>query len=104
MYIDKLDNTYIDFKKELNDKHPKLKAGDCVRISNYQNIFAKGYIPNWSDEKVIKRKGDKLYVKWKGYINLFNSSIDKKHLVGLHRTCFKNTSCLATYKNELIFS
>ena len=50
MYIDKLDNTYIDFKKELNDKHPKLKAGDCVRISKYQNIFAKGYIPNWSDE------------------------------------------------------
>ena len=28
-------------------------------------------------EKVIKRKGDKLYVKWKGYNNLFNSSIDK---------------------------
>ena len=29
-------------------------------------------------EKVIKRKGDKLYVKWKGYNNSFNSSIDKK--------------------------
>ena len=28
-------------------------------------------------EKVIKRKGDKLYVKWKGY-NSFNSWIDKK--------------------------
>ena len=28
-------------------------------------------------EKVIKRKGDKLYVKWKGYDNLFNSWIDK---------------------------
>ena len=24
-------------------------------------------------EKVIKRKGDKLYVRWKGYDNLFNS-------------------------------
>ena len=24
-------------------------------------------------EKVIKRKGDKLYVKWKGYDNSFNS-------------------------------
>ena len=32
-------------------------------------------------EKVIKRKGDKLNVKWKGYDNLFNSWIDKKDLV-----------------------
>ena len=29
-------------------------------------------------EKVIKRKGDKLYVKWKGYDSSFNSWIDKK--------------------------
>ena len=32
-------------------------------------------------EKVIKRKSDKLYVKWKGYNNSFNSWIDKKDLV-----------------------
>ena len=32
-------------------------------------------------EKVIKSKVDKLYVKWKGYNNSFNSWIDKKHLV-----------------------
>ena len=32
-------------------------------------------------EKVIKKKGDKLYVKWKGYDNSFNSWIDKKGLV-----------------------
>ena len=32
-------------------------------------------------EKVIKKKGDKLCVKWKGYDNSFNSSIDKKDLV-----------------------
>ena len=31
-------------------------------------------------EKVLKRKGDKLYVKWKGYNNHFHSSIDKKDL------------------------
>ena len=29
-------------------------------------------------QKVIKRKGDKLYVKWKGYNNSFNSWIDQK--------------------------
>ena len=31
--------------------------------------------------KVIKKKGDKLYVKWKGYDNSFSSCIDKKDLV-----------------------
>ena len=31
-------------------------------------------------EKVIKRKGDKLYVKWKGYNNSFSSWIDKKDI------------------------
>ena len=36
-------NTYIDFKKEVNDKGPKLKVGDHVRISKCKNIFAKGY-------------------------------------------------------------
>ena len=32
-------------------------------------------------EKVIKKKGDKLYVKWKGYNNSLNSWIDKKDIV-----------------------
>ena len=29
----------------------------------------------------MKKKGDKLYVKWKGYDNSFKSWIDKKDLV-----------------------
>ena len=31
-------------------------------------------------EKVVKRKVNKLYVKWKGFNNSFNSWIDKKDL------------------------
>ena len=124
--VDVKDTKYIDSNKEVNDKDPKFKVGDHVRISKYKNIFAKGYTPNWSEEvfvikkvkntvpwtyvindlngeeiigtfyekelqktnqqefrieKVIKKKGDKLYVKWKGYDNSFNSWIDKKDLV-----------------------
>ena len=124
--VDVKDNTYIDFKKEVNDKDPKFKIGNHVRISKYKNIFAKRYTLNWSEEvfvvskikntvpwtyiinvlngkkiigtfyekelqktnqkefrieKVIKRKGDKSYVKWEGYDNSFNSWIDKKDLV-----------------------
>ena len=50
------DNTYIDFKKEVNNKNPKFKVGDHVRISKYKNIFAKGYMPNWSEEIFIIKK------------------------------------------------
>ena len=32
-------------------------------------------------EKVIKRKGDKMHIKWKGYDDSFNSWIDKKGIV-----------------------
>ena len=76
VYIDKLDNivnnynntyhrtikiksmyvkrsTYIDFSKEINDEDPKFKIGDIVRISKYKNIFAKGYVPNWSKEVFV---------------------------------------------------
>ena len=108
--VDVKSNTYIDSSKEINDKDPKLKTSDIVRISKCKIIFAKGYSPNWSEEvfvikkvkntvpwtyvindlngeeivgtffekelqttnqkefvfeKVIKRKGDKLYAKWK---------------------------------------
>ena len=34
--VDVKDNTYTDFKKEVNDKDPKFKAGDLVRISKYK--------------------------------------------------------------------
>ena len=44
------DNKYINVKKEINDKDPKFKVGDYVRISKYKNTFAKGYTPNWSEE------------------------------------------------------
>ena len=36
---------------------------------------------NLEQKKYLKEKGDKLYVKWKGYDSRFNSWIDKKDLV-----------------------
>ena len=39
--IDVKVNTYVDSKKEVNDKDHKFKIGDHVRISKYKNIFAK---------------------------------------------------------------
>ena len=54
--VDVKDDMYIDFKKEINNKDPKFKVGDHVRISKYKNIFAKGYMPNWSEEIFIIKK------------------------------------------------
>ena len=36
--------------------NPKLKIVDIVRISKYNNIFAKAYAPNWSEEVFVIRK------------------------------------------------
>ena len=133
--IDIKDNTYIDLvelcsmelhsEKVVNNsnKYPKFKVGDYVRISKYKNVFAKGYMPNWSEEvfiiskikntvpwtyvindlngeeitgtfyekelqntnqqefrieKVIKRKGDKSFLKWKGCDNSLMVGLIKK--------------------------
>ena len=68
--IDVIDNTYID-AMELpcsNDKNPKFKVGDHVRISKYKNIFAKGYTPNWSDEVFVIKK--KLKMQFHGHMLL----------------------------------
>ena len=44
--VDVKDNAYISFKKEVNEKNPKFKVADHVKVSKYKNIFDKGYMPN----------------------------------------------------------
>ena len=56
--VDVKSNTYIESSKKTNDKNPKFRIVDTVRLSKYKNIFAKGCIPNWSEEvfviKIVK--------------------------------------------------
>ena len=47
----------------------------------YEKKLQKTNQKEFRIEKVLEKKGDKLYVKWKDYDNLFNSWIDKKDLV-----------------------
>ena len=49
-------STYIDSSKEINNKNPKLKICDIVRLSKYKNIFAKAYISNWSEKTDFDNK------------------------------------------------
>lgn len=106
---------------------PKFKVGDSVRISRHKKVFAKGYLPNWTNEvftiyavrptnpvtyalqdykgeilkggfyeheinlsktgdvylveKVLKRKGDKVLVRWLGF--------DKSHDTWVHKNSIK---------------
>ena len=47
----------------------------------YEKELQKTNQEEFRIEKIIKRKGNKIYVKWKGYNNSFNSWIDKANLV-----------------------
>ena len=48
--VDLKSSTYIKTNKEINDKDPRFKIGDIVRISKHKNIFVKGNVLNWSEE------------------------------------------------------
>ena len=54
--IDVKSDFFAEYNKEPNEKDPKFKVGDHVRISRYKNIFAKGYAPNWSEEIFVVKK------------------------------------------------
>ena len=54
--VDVNPNMYVDLNKGNNKEGPKFKVGDNVRISKHQNIFAKDYIPNWSEEVFVDYK------------------------------------------------
>ena len=69
--IDVKDNTYINTDKKINNKDPKFKVGDRVRISKYKNVFAKEYVPNWSEEVFAVNK-IKNTVPWTYEINDLN--------------------------------
>ena len=52
-------STCIDANVKDNDKDSQFNFGNRVRISKYKNIFAKGYVPNWSEQVfVIKNVKD----------------------------------------------
>ena len=58
--IDVKSDSFAEYKEKSNEKDPKFKVGDHVRISKYKNIFAKEYTPNWSEETFVIKKKDTL--------------------------------------------
>ena len=58
-----------------------LKDEEIVGTFYDQGFTEKQIKKSLNLKKIIKRKGDKLYVEWKGYNNYFNSWMDKKDIV-----------------------
>ena len=52
--------------------------GEEITGTFYENELQKINQQTFMIEKVIKKEGDKLYVKWKGYNSSFNSLIDNR--------------------------
>ena len=73
--IRKVKNT-IPWTYVINDLN-----GDEIIGTFYEKELQKTNQQEFRIEKVIKKEGDKLYVKWKGYDSSFNSWIDKKDLI-----------------------
>ena len=65
------DDNFTEYVDEPNEKSPKFKVDDRVRISKYKNVFAKGYTPNWSEEVFVVSKV-KNTVPWTYEINDWN--------------------------------
>ena len=64
-------STYSNSSKDINEKDPKFKFADIVRLSKYKNIFVKGHTLNWLEE-VILIKDVKNTVPWAYVINDLN--------------------------------
>ena len=73
--VDKVQNT-VPWTYSINDLN-----GEEIKGSFYEKQLQKTNQKEFSIKKVIKKKGNKLYLKWKGYNNSFNSWIDKKGIV-----------------------
>ena len=55
--------------------------GEEIKGIFYEKELRKTDQKEFKIEKVIKKKGDKMYMKWKGYDNSFNSWINKKDTI-----------------------
>ena len=73
--IQRVKNT-VPLTYVINDQN-----GEEIIGTFYEKELKKTNQQEFRIEKVIKRKEDKLYVKWKVYGSSFNSSIDKKDLI-----------------------
>ena len=75
----------IASSKEINDEDSKFKIVDIVTIWKHKNIFAKGYVPNWSEEVFVIKKAENTVpwthiIKFKKVLERFTKKNCKKQI------------------------
>ena len=75
LLLKKVKNT-VSWTYVINDLH-----GEEIIGTFYEKELQRTNQKEFRKERAIKWKGDKFFVKWKGYDNSFNSWFDKKDLV-----------------------
>ena len=98
-----MNDYYAEYDEHPNKKNPKFKVGDNVRISKYKNIFAKGYVPNCSEEIFVIKKVKKT-VPWTYFINDLNGEeiIGSVYEKELQKTNQKEFRIEKTVKEKVI--
>ena len=76
LWLKKLKNMVLRYTYIINDLN-----GEEIVGTFYENELQKTNQKEFRIVNVIKREGDKLYVKWKGHNNSFNSWIDKNDIL-----------------------
>ena len=95
------DDSFAEYNEESNEKDPKSKVGDHVRISKFKNVFTKGYTPNWS-EKIFIIKKIKNTVPWTYVISDLNGEeiVGRFYEKGLQKTNQKEFSIEKVIKRK----
>ena len=76
VFVTKKVQTTVPWTYVIND----INGDEIIRTLDEKEL-QKNNQQEFKTEKVIKSKGYKLYVNWKGYDSSFNSWIDKKDLI-----------------------
>ena len=103
--VDVKNDSFAEYNEESNEKNPKFKVGNHVKISKYKNIFAIGYAPNWSEE-IFAINQIKNTVPWTYVISDLNGeeiigSFYEKELQKTNQKEFRNQKILKTKGNKL---
>ena len=104
--VDIKPDSYAEYNEDSNEKNPKFKFGDRVRISKYKNIFAKGHTPNCL-EKVFVVSKIKNTVPWTYVISDLNGeevagSFCEKELQKTNQEKFRIEKVIKQKDNKLL--
>ena len=109
--IDVKPDSYAEYNVNSNEKNPKFEVRDYVRISNYKNIFAKGYAPNWSEKVfVISKIKNTVPIPCRSFernnkveldLSIYTTKLELNEATGIDTSNFALKSNLAGLKTEV---